>query len=97
MHVLILSVDEAATAECLQMLLKIKEVREGQLGDIHRSTGESYHVLGLLHRYMRNYEYAQQYTEQALSIYAACDGDDAPSTLKVKESLQFFDMMKLRA
>jgi hypothetical protein len=42
------TVDEAVTAECLQMLLKILNVREKRLGSVHTATAESYRIHYLL-------------------------------------------------
>ena len=85
------STDEAVTAECAQMLLKIVTVREERLGKVHTSTAESHHILGLLYRYTKNYPKAKEYTEMALSLFMQTVGEDHPSTKVVKNSLVFFE------
>lgn len=75
------------------MLLKILNVRESRLGSVHTATAESFHILGLLYRYMKNYQKAKENTEKSLSIFVAAVGGDHPSTQLVKKSLAIFDQL----
>lgn len=87
--------DEASTAECLQVLMKILAVREEKLGAEHTATGESYHILGLLYRYMKNYYKAKEATETSLQVFKNAVGEDHPSTQLVKSSLAVFEELEL--
>ncbi|PRP89213.1 hypothetical protein PROFUN_01933 [Planoprotostelium fungivorum] len=87
-------IDEAVTAESLQMLQRILKIREEHLGVIHTATAECHHILGLLYRYMRNYEKAREHTVKALELFTETAGLDHPSRQIVQQSLNYFDQFQ---
>ena len=88
-------IDEASTAECMQMLMKILNFREEKLGIDHLASAESYFVLGLLHRYTKNYPKAREYATQASEIYIKLLGEDNPVVQIVKKMLHFLNNIEL--
>jgi hypothetical protein len=80
-------------AECLQMLQRILTVREQNLGQVHTATAESYHILGMLYRYLKNYQKAKDHTEKSLNIFVSAVGGDHPSTVMIKKSLATLEQL----
>jgi hypothetical protein len=82
-------VDEALTAECLQIFTKISTVRESRLGNAHASTAESYQMVASLYRYMRNYTRGKDFAEKATLAFMEAVGEEHPSTKSARKLLEF--------
>eukprot|EP00003_Mantamonas_plastica_P021477 TRINITY_DN3489_c0_g1_i8.p1 TRINITY_DN3489_c0_g1~~TRINITY_DN3489_c0_g1_i8.p1 ORF type:complete len:267 (-),score=44.91 TRINITY_DN3489_c0_g1_i8:100-900(-) len=74
--------NDVKAIEALNMLRNVLELREAHLGASHPTVGESYHVLGMLHVYLEDYNMGLEYVDHAVTIFESEFGESHPSTME---------------